>query len=158
MWPIGSARSLILAKREGPCAAEGCDRAQIALGYCQKHYVRFKRWGPTLRRPEITTTCASANCTANCRSDRNRFCDTHARRNRTIKHFYGIDLLEYERIRDSQNGRCATCGKEALLHLDHCHETGRVRSMLCGNCNRALGLVAESPETLRAMLAYVEGR
>ena len=30
--------------------------------------------------------------------------------------------------------------------------------MLCGNCNRALGLVAESPETLRAMLAYVEGR
>ena len=76
---------------------------------------------------------------------------------------YGISLEEYERILKSQRGRCAICrtdkpGKRwhTTFCVDHDHETGEIRGLLCVGCNFALGQVRDDPKILRAMIAYLE--
>lgn len=77
---------------------------------------------------------------------------------------YGITLREYEAVymmlAYRQRGLCAACydvpqGKEPL-HLDHDHATGRLRALLCGDCNRALGILRENPDRIGALALYVE--
>lgn len=70
---------------------------------------------------------------------------------------YGIDIDEYEAILAAQNNQCATCDREwsKSLHIDHCHTTNKVRGLLCGRCNPALGLVNEDIKILERMLDYV---
>lgn len=71
---------------------------------------------------------------------------------------YGITLEIYEQIFKDQEGRCAICkelpGKKRL-NVDHCHETGKVRGLLCTNCNHALGAFKDKPEHLDAGAAYL---
>ena len=73
---------------------------------------------------------------------------------------YGITQDDYDEMLRAQDGRCATCrtdnpGPKGFT-IDHCHKTGRVRAILCGACNTAFGLLRESVEIVRAMLAYAE--
>jgi hypothetical protein len=56
---------------------------------------------------------------------------------------------------EAQGGTCAVCPGEAQ-HVDHDHETGLVRGILCFNCNQALGIARDVPKTLRALAAYLE--
>lgn len=71
---------------------------------------------------------------------------------------YGITLEEYKEIFDKQKGVCALCLREEkgkMLAVDHCHITGKVRGLLCGNCNRALGLFQDNPDILERAKEYV---
>lgn len=56
---------------------------------------------------------------------------------------YGITTEEFEEMAAAQDQKCAACGKrpKGRLHVDHDHETKRVRGLLCGPCNRALGFI-----------------
>jgi len=73
-----------------------------------------------------------------------------------LKSKYGITQSEYERIYVSQSGKCAICGdKHELLHIDHSHGTGSVRGLLCGPCNRGIGLLRESAEILSKAIEYL---
>jgi Recombination endonuclease VII len=59
---------------------------------------------------------------------------------RHYRKLYGISLVEYNAIKENQLGVCALCGKEApSLHVDHCHESGNIRGLLCLVCNTRLG-------------------
>ena len=55
-----------------------------------------------------------------------------------------------------QNGVCAVCGVGGKLHVDHDHETGLVRGLLCGSCNRALGLLKDNVDSLKMAIDYLE--
>lgn len=73
---------------------------------------------------------------------------------------YGLTKEEYWKLWDSQDGKCAGCGKENYgrpinLCVDHDHVTGRVRGLLCSNCNSALGLVQDKPEILAKLIDYL---
>lgn len=72
------------------------------------------------------------------------------------KYLYGV-TPEYvaERI-EEQGGACAVCQTGDPGHLDHNHETGFPRGMLCGSCNRALGLFAEDAERLFSAIVYLQ--
>jgi hypothetical protein len=76
-----------------------------------------------------------------------------------LKRRYGITLEERTKRIEEQGG-CATCGVldpgSRGWHVDHCHKTGKVRGILCAQCNIALGNVKDSPETLRRLAAYIE--
>ena len=67
---------------------------------------------------------------------------------------FGITLAEYDELLAIQGGGCAICGSECRsgrsLAVDHCHETGRVRGLLCNSCNRGLGLFADSADRVAA--------
>lgn len=77
---------------------------------------------------------------------------------------YGIRLGDYERMYTQQLGLCAICRGEGFvmakhhklkLVVDHCHASGRVRGLLCHNCNRALGLLQDSIEALGRAKEYL---
>lgn len=83
-----------------------------------------------------------------------------------LKRSYGITFKDYIRLLEEQEGRCAICegvGFKMVDHhnlqlvVDHCHSTGVVRGLLCHNCNRALGLLKDSPDTLLKAVKYLEG-
>lgn len=73
---------------------------------------------------------------------------------------YGLTIADYERMHQSQGGRCAICKRQQvdlnfLLSVDHSHATGTVRKLLCKNCNSILGLARESEEVLLAAIEYL---
>lgn len=57
----------------------------------------------------------------------------------------------------AQEFKCAICLVEGKpFHVDHNHKNGKIRALLCSNCNTALGLLHDAPETLRAAALYLE--
>ena len=75
---------------------------------------------------------------------------------------YGITLEEYEEMLDEQGGTCACCDAEpserdrgGRLAVDHCHETGRVRALLCQGCNLAVGHLKDDLNRARALVTYL---
>ena len=77
-----------------------------------------------------------------------------------LKHKYGITEEQYDEMMKKQGGVCAACRSEfrstKTTHLDHCHATGKVRGILCHNCNRALGAVQDKIENLNALIDYLQ--
>jgi len=74
---------------------------------------------------------------------------------------YSITADEYNALLESQEEKCYICDvhKDDLkrgLAIDHCHETGKVRKLLCVNCNTALGLLKEDIEIMKKLIDYVE--
>lgn len=77
-------------------------------------------------------------------------------RNKTYQRHYGITVADYEQMRKQQGGRCAICltlGDK--LHVDHCHKSTKVRGLLCGRCNKGLGLFKDEPERLQRAMHYL---
>jgi hypothetical protein len=88
-----------------------------------------------------------------------------AERSKSYKQRYGVDFDQREVMLEEQGGKCRLCSlpivfgkpsKSGGAHLDHCHETGRVRSVLCGRCNMSLGYFGDDPKRLRAAAEYLE--
>lgn len=78
-----------------------------------------------------------------------------------IRKKYGISKEQYLSLHDSQNSCCAICGIHESkcrrsLDLDHDHETGVVRGLLCEHCNKAIGLLKDSPKLLLTAKQYLE--
>lgn len=72
---------------------------------------------------------------------------------------YGINEIQYSEMLTSQNNVCAICKKKETkrdLHVDHDHVTGKVRGLLCGKCNAALGMVNDDKEILMRMYKYLD--
>lgn len=73
---------------------------------------------------------------------------------------YGMSREAYERLEGEQWGRCAICGElPSTTHglcVDHDHEMGKVRGLLCNNCNAGLGYFGDSADVLRAAAAYLD--
>lgn len=61
-------------------------------------------------------------------------------RNAHLVRKYGITAADYDRMHKNQKGKCLICDKKKPLVVDHCHDTGVVRGLLCHFCNRWLGL------------------
>ena len=88
------------------------------------------------------------------------------KRRRDLPRTYGITYEGYEQMLAAQGGVCAICGKDEpnehgrtgkkfRLAVDHCHDTGVVRGLLCQTCNRALGLLRDDPALLRKAMEYL---
>lgn len=76
---------------------------------------------------------------------------------------YGITPDKYAEKLEKQQGLCALCNNPPSgkgrsgqsLHVDHDHVTGELRDLLCGSCNRALGLFHDDPELLAKAVRYI---
>jgi len=88
-------------------------------------------------------------------------------RDNDLRQRFGLESGEYDRMFKAQNGVCAICkqpewvmhrstGRVFSLGVDHDHETGAIRGLLCVNCNKAIGHAHDDPQRLRAAADYLE--
>ena len=73
---------------------------------------------------------------------------------------YGIGMEDYQNLLLEQNNKCAICGKHQeelskILFIDHNHDTGKIRGLLCYNCNSAIGLFGENLATMARAITYL---
>ena len=71
---------------------------------------------------------------------------------------YGLTIEEVDAMIKAQNNKCKICNKTSnrKLHVDHCHTTGKIRGMLCHNCNTALGLFKEDINIMAKAMDYLQ--
>ncbi|MGW1200276.1 endonuclease VII domain-containing protein [Streptomyces sp. NPDC002536] len=74
-----------------------------------------------------------------------------------LRRKYGITEAQRDEMIASQMGLCCICLAAPAVQVDHCHKTGKVRGVLCFNCNSGLGLLRDDPKTIHRAIAYVEG-
>jgi hypothetical protein len=82
----------------------------------------------------------------------------HLSRRSSYKRRYGITLDQYEQMLADQGGVCTICRRPSVfeyLAVDHDHQTGVIRALLCQHCNAGLGNFRDSPELLAAAAAYL---
>ena len=87
-------------------------------------------------------------------------CRVGYRRKNALHKKYGITLRQYEKLSEKQKGCCAICGKHQLelkttLNIDHDHETGKIRGLLCVACNRLLGYAQDNQDILMKAIQYL---
>jgi hypothetical protein len=73
-----------------------------------------------------------------------------------LRRRYGITAADADALLAAQGGLCAICRAAPAGHVDHDHDTGAVRALLCFNCNGGLGQFKDDPALLRAAADYVE--
>lgn len=79
-----------------------------------------------------------------------------------LKMKYGITPEDFNELLAHQGGQCAICSAnepgDEQWHIDHNHETGQIRGLLCRNCNIGIGFFGDKPWLLRAAAGYLEER
>lgn len=128
-----------------------------ALSKTLSHFGKV-RVGTKFRQRAICKDCHNAQ------SKNRYFAQTEEQKNkqkdRTLKRLYGITLDQYNQLFKKQKGVCLGCERHqselrVSLSVDHCHRSGRVRGLLCGDCNLAIGNVKENPNTLKRLVGYL---
>lgn len=87
-------------------------------------------------------------------------------RDMNLRRNFGISLERYEELKATQGGVCAICGEPPRgvirktgvpfsLAVDHCHSSGRIRGLLCNQCNQGLGCFRDRPDLLLAAIEYL---
>lgn len=82
------------------------------------------------------------------------------RRCKKIRDRYNLSRLDYNAMINKQANKCAICSTEFSITVkacvDHCHQTGDVRGLLCRNCNLALGMINDNLQRLQSMILYLD--
>ena len=80
----------------------------------------------------------------------------------SLKKNYGLSIEQYDRMLEDQKGKCAICAAKrppdaplSFFHVDHDHQTGVVRGLLCGPCNTGIGMLKDDPKVLRKAIKYL---
>jgi hypothetical protein len=73
-----------------------------------------------------------------------------------LRHKYKISIEEYESMLGEQEGHCKLCDRTENLCVDHCHDTGKIRGILCASCNVGIGNLQDDPDLLRKAAEYLE--
>lgn len=95
-------------------------------------------------------------------SPEKRAAELEKKRVTTMMRRYGLTPEDYDTMLESQSGTCAICSRTPdqerykRLNVDHCHDTGKVRGLLCTPCNHAIGVLGDTVEHLRRAVAYLE--
>lgn len=80
-----------------------------------------------------------------------------------LKNSIGLTKDVFYSMLEKQDNKCALCQRpfeslsKRLLHIDHCHETGKIRGLLCMPCNVGLGMLGDNEESLEKALSYLKG-
>lgn len=98
-----------------------------------------------------------------CKNKYNRsYMTKEKRKHASLMHSFGISLLTYNKLKEKQNYCCKICGiHESKLRcdlvVDHCHNSGKIRGLLCESCNLGLGKFYDNQELLSKALNYIKG-
>lgn len=82
--------------------------------------------------------------------------DREHQKNIRRKYRYGLTPEQFEEMKIRQGGMCALCREKPPVDVDHCHDTGKVRGLLCRSCNVGLGQLGDTEEGLIRAIAYLK--
>ena len=133
------------------CTVEDCGLKVQAKGLCKKHYMRqwYKDHPEGLERARVRMSKVPSA----------------VMRDRHWRYAYGVDTAWYDATFAAQGGVCAICHKPEnktikgvvlRLAVDHCHDTHKVRGLLCQACNRGIGCFSHDPVVLRSAIEYLD--
>lgn len=133
----------------------GCLRSEKMKEWnasCRVHVVDGKklctRCGVTFPVKEFAASKKSLNgLSSHCRRCRNDY---------RLKQLYGISADEHAALLNRYENSCGACYSKKDPNVDHDHTTGVVRGVLCGDCNRALGLLRDDESVIAGLLAYLK--
>lgn len=120
---------------------------------CKKEKSEFEFYTDRRKSDGLTSQCSECLC---------KYLKTreHLARTTLLERKFGFFPGQYEMILKSQNGVCKICHKICStgkrLCVDHCHETNKVRGLLCKSCNIGIGELKHDPELLRKAANYLE--
>ena len=154
-----AARKAAVTRPQQPVGADA--RLCNSCGATKPNSDFYKRSDQTHLRMAVCKECKKAYGRAyhaRRRDEGTGFQET--RRAYRLRSYYGITENDYETLLTCQGGRCAIChtgsnGSRAKFDIDHNHQTGKVRGLLCSHCNRALGFIRDQPETAISMAKYL---
>ena len=138
--------------------------AGLDIKICSTCGVLTDRFGMSSKAKDgLRSQCKDCEKEYNARPEvkRRRYTQRSAetKEDRRLKDRYGISLQDYHDMLLEQNGSCAMCPATALdkkLCVDHNHETGEVRALLCVPCNTMLGMAGDSADRLQAGIDYLK--
>ena len=130
-------------KNNEPARVPDChpERKHLARGMCKQCYDRARGAATREQRNAAARRWAASN------KERRLAISRKAR--------YGIDAETVAARFKAQDGLCKICREGAAEHLDHDHKTGATRGLLCGHCNRALGMFRDDPVRLQSAIDYL---
>lgn len=89
-----------------------------------------------------------------------KVCHAEKQYKRNLINKYGIDIVDWNRMLESQQHKCYICGIKfnnlREIHVDHSHRTNRVRSLLCRKCNALIGFANDNTDILESAIAYLQ--
>lgn len=153
------------------CSVDGCGFEYLALGYCSRHYQLWRRNGVPDWEPGLPCAFCGAEfdrhhpqsryCSPDCRKASAREKRALIHRRYQLRYKYGMTMADYDDLLAAQSGRCAICGTnepggKGEFHVDHDHDSGGVRGLLCHYCNVGIGTLGDDPARLRAAAEYLE--
>ena len=144
-----------MAKTTQTTGTKTCTKCGITKDITE-FYKRGGKISPNTRHNHCKE-CTKNRVTTKYKEDPSLYREQH------LKRSYGIGRNEYNVLLKEQNNKCAICkspepkGKHNnnYFPVDHCHTTGKIRGLLCHNCNTALGLVGDNVDTLHKMIEYL---
>lgn len=159
---VAKVKEALLAKGAGKTATKRCPRCERVLPR-SAFRLRPNGWSESYCVP-----CMSAYSAEHAvhRSKRS----SESQRVRNIAR-YGLTVEQFDEMVAAQGGVCAICGqapvavkgiapalrpaRDPVLHIDHDHETGRVRGLLCTRCNSGIGFFGDNAKLLRVAVKYL---
>lgn len=137
--------------RNAPPARCHSNRKEHAGGLCRQCYRSGKRAPKATCHPDRSHAANGL-----CKRCYNELPENKARaiKVRRLKK-YGLSHNEYLGLLRAQGGQCAVCEEKPEV-VDHDHQTGRVRGLLCRKCNIGIGHLRDDPGVLRAAVRYLE--
>lgn len=145
------------------CKVEGCEKNAFAKGWCRPHWWRMHKYG----RLEKIIGLIKGNCIIEGCGKKIKglgLCRNHYQ----MYKIYKVHPNEYYKKLKEQDNKCAICGCEETslfknipgkikkLAIDHNHETGKIRGLLCWRCNSVLGRLNENVELIDKMIGYLK--
>ncbi len=138
-----------------------CTVCKEMLDYSHYHKLKISKDGYGYRCKKCDLAARHKYKEAN----RDRFRLLNRQQNLRIK--FGMELEDYDKLLKDQDYSCAICkspesygvstrGYSHAFSVDHCHETGKVRGLLCNNCNRGLGLLGDNLESIQKVVEYLK--
>ncbi|KOX27792.1 endonuclease VII domain-containing protein [Streptomyces ardesiacus] len=162
-------RAAFAANRAARDGLQGYCRPCVAAYHQARQLAKGKNVRPRVETPEGHKYCRSCGETkphsewhrnasaSDGLSTSCKVCRAVKSRAGHLKRNYGLTEAERDQLIADQAGVCCICLAAPAAHVDHCHETGRVRGVLCFSCNAALGQFKDRPDAIRRAAAYVEG-
>lgn len=148
------------------CTLEGCDKPRAAQGLCKNHYgqklQKAQRLAAKIANPRPCAICGVDIPPSKHRRGPISYCSEKCHRvgirQAYFRRHYGLTI---EQVEEMAKGGCAICGTllwngpRKVPQVDHDHVTGKVRGILCSDCNTGIGKLRDDPAILRAAIRYL---